>query len=364
MYLKFDIFFRRLFILLALIVFVYALYLMSPVIIPFVSAFFLAYLLNPVVTTLAKYISRFSATVVVYAMIVAIVVLITKWLLPMLWGQARILWDYVPVAVSWYNDTGRIWLNERTNSHLLALDSNVVRDQVTLYLQTNYQVSDVQSIVMKAFSSGLYLLNIAGLAVLVPILTFYFLLHWHERLRIWGESVPRPYQAKTFEIAKDCDTALMSFVKGQFSVMILLGAIYAVQLHFLGLDLGLTIGMIAGIASFVPYLGFGVGIIAAMIAGLLEFGTDWIKLAMIIGAFMIGQVMEGYVLQPLLLGDKIGLSPLWVIFVVLAGASMFGFAGMLIALPVAAVLNVLFHHAYKGYQNSEFYKGQKQYRLF
>lgn len=363
----FDIFFRRLFILLVLIGLVYAIYLMSPVIVPFVAAFFLAYLLNPVVTTLAnrgKFMSRFTATMIVYAFVVMVLVLVVRWAIPILWAQAKILWSYVPVAVDWYNEVGRVWLSKRTGSDLLALDPNVVRDHVIGYLQTNYQVSDAQSIIMKAFSSGMYFANVVGMLVLIPILTFYFLMNWRERLNLWADSVPRPYQAKTRQIAHDCDMALMSFVKGQFLVMILLGAIYAVQLHFLGLDLGLTIGMIAGIASFVPYLGFGVGIIIAMIAGVLEFGVDWIKLGMIVGAFMVGQAMEGYVLQPLLLGDKIGLSALWVIFAVLAGASMFGFVGMLVALPVAAVINVLFHHLYDAYKNSEFYKGRRQYRLF
>lgn len=360
----FDVFFRRLFILLFLIIFLYALYLVAPVIVPFVAAFILAYLLNPIVMTLSKYVSRFTAILLVYAMIGAIIFLLIRWAMPVLWAQMKILWDYLPVAVDWYNESGRVWLGKHTNSELIALDPDVIREHAITYLQTNYQVSDAQSIVMKALSSGLSLANTVGMLVLIPILTFYFLMNWQTRLNTWINAVPTAYRPKTLMIAKDCDIALMSFVKGQFLVMILLGVIYAVQLHLLGLQLGLTIGMVAGIASFVPYLGFGVGFIVAIIAGLLQFGVDWVKLGLIGGAFMVGQAMEGYVLQPLLLGDKIGLSPLWVIFAVLAGASLFGFVGMLIALPVSAVINVLFHHAYQAYQNSEWYKGRRQYRLF
>lgn len=156
----------------------------------------------------------------------------------------------------------------------------------------------------------------------------------------------------------------MEFIKGQLLVMVLLGAIYAVQLQLIGLELGLTIGMVAGIASFVPYLGFGLGFIAAIIAGLFQFGFDWFYLSLIVGAFLVGQAAEGYVLQPLLLGDKIGLSPLWVIFAVLAGASLLGFVGMLIALPVSAVINVLFRHLYAYYRSTDFYKGRVQLDLF
>lgn len=360
----FDVFFKRLFILVLIVGFLYALYLMAPVIAPFVAAFILAYLLNPVVTVLAKHMSRFTAIMMVYAMAVAVAFLVVRWAVPMLWAQAKIAWNYLPVAVDWYNDVGRIWIAKHTNSELIALNENVVREHVLMYLQTNYQVSDVQSIVMRTLSSGLVLANLTGLLVLVPILAFYFLLDWQHRLYVWGEAVPFLWRKKAFEIAKDCDLALMSFVKGQLLVMFLLGVIYAVQLHFIGLELGFTIGLFAGIASFVPYLGFGLGMVAAMVAGALQFGLDWVKLGMIFGAFMIGQAMEGYVLQPLLLGDKIGLSPLWVIFAVLAGASMFGFVGMLVALPVSAVLNVLFHHAYLAYKTSEWYKGRRQYRLF
>lgn len=361
---RFDVFFKRLFILVAMGVFLYALYLLTPVILPFLVAFILAYLLNPVVTTLNKHMGRVMATCVVYALIGAIIALLIRWAVPVVWAQMKILWDYLPVAVEWYNDTGRVWLTKRTGNELLALDADVIREQAILYLQTNYQISDVQSIVWQVAISGIGFVSKAGVFLLIPILSFYFLINWYERLGIWAVAIPTPYRKKTLQIAKDCDVALMSFVKGQFLVMILLGVIYAVQLQLIGLELGITIGMVAGIASFVPYFGFFVGIVAAMVAGVLQFGLDWVKLALIGGAFMIGQLMEGYVLQPFLLGDKIGLSPIWVIFAVLAGAALFGFVGMLIALPVSALINVLFHHAYDAYIHSEWYQGRRQYRLF
>ncbi|MBS9779567.1 MAG: AI-2E family transporter, partial [Moraxellaceae bacterium] len=128
--------------------------------------------------------------------------------------------------------------------------------------------------------------------------------------------------------------------------------------------LGLLIGMIAGLASFVPYLGFAIGFISAIGAGLFQFGLDWVSLGMIAGAFMIGTTIEGYILQPFLLGDKIGLSPLWVMFAVLAGASLLGFVGMLVALPVAAIINVLFKHFFAWYLKSNWYNGKYQLKLF
>lgn len=360
----FDLFFKRLFILIFLGGLVYAIYLMKSVIAPFVVAFVLAYLLNPIVSKLAKQMSRFTAVLVVYALAVVALFLLVGWAVPMLWQQLKIFWNYLPVAVDWYNGTGRIWVEQYTGNQLLEIDDDVIREQVTLYLQSHYQFSDVRSILRRLLTSGMGFANVVGMVFLVPILTFYFLMSWQARLQTWGQAIPISHRPTAFMIAKDCDRALMSFVKGQFTVMILLGLIYAVQLQIIGLEIGFVIGMIAGIASFVPYLGFGVGIVVAMVAGLLQFGLDWVKLVLIFGAFMVGQAVESYVLQPFLLGDKIGLSPLWVIFVVLAGASLFGFVGMLIALPVGAVINVLFLHAYKAYQESEWYKGRRQYRLF
>ncbi|OOR87750.1 AI-2E family transporter [Moraxella caviae] len=360
MFSRLDPFFRRLFILTFLVLFLYALYLMKSVIAPFFAAFILAYFLNPLVSMVAKFMPRILAIAVVYISGLFVLGGLLIWLMPMLWAQLQLAWESLPALVTWYNDVVRAWIGQHTNSELMPLELNVISDALVKFFQNNYQVADAQSFIRQALTSGVSAANSLGLTVMVPILTFYFLLGWHKRLASWQAAIPKPYTKKVLEIAKDCDRALMNFAKGQLLVMLLLGAIYAVQLHLIGLNLGLIIGISAGIASFVPYLGFGFGIVAALAAGLFQFGFDWVYLALIVGAFMVGQVLEGYVLQPLLLGDKIGLSPLWVIFSVLAGASLLGFVGMLIALPVSAVLNVLVHHAYKAYLDSDWHKGARQ----
>ena len=359
-----DPFFRRAFILVFLGIIFYALFLMRSVLVPFIAAFVFAYMLNPVVTALSRIMHRMLAILVVYVFGVLLIGALLTWLIPMLWGQIQLAWESIPLAVQWYNKVGRVWIGEQMGSLPVRLELDMLSNTIIAYLQENYQVADAQSFIKKALSSGANVANNVGLVVMVPILTFYFLINWHGRLQTWHDAIPKPYQKKVADIAKDCDTALMSFVKGQLSVMILLGFIYAIQLQLIGLKLGLIIGISAGIASFVPYLGFGLGILAALIAGLFQFGLDPIYLGLIIGAFMVGQAMEGYVLQPLLLGDKIGLSALWVIFSVLAGASLFGFVGMLIALPVSAIINVLFQHAYHAYLKSDYHQGQKQLSLW
>lgn len=359
-----DPFFKRLAIVVAMVVFLYLIYLLTPVIIPFVCAFILAYLFNPLVTRMSRYVPRWLSIIVVYAVICVGLGVLLWWLIPMLWLQLQAGWEYAPRMVQWYNEEVRTWINQFSRFNLPPLDSQIVSNTFIEYLNENYNVEDAQSLAVQVLSSGMTVINNAGLVVLVPILTFYFLFNWDERLRTWRQALPAASADKIVEIAHDCDEALMAFIKGQLLVMILLGVVYAVQLQLIGLELGLIIGMVAGVASFVPYLGFGIGFIAAIIAGLFQFGLDWLQLGLIVGAFLVGQAVEGYVLQPLLLGDKIGLSPLWVIFSVLAGAALMGFVGMLIALPVSAILNVLFHHAYEAYKKTEFYKGRKQYRLF
>lgn len=359
-----DPFFKRLFIVVAIVIALVLLRLMLPVIIPFVCAFVLAYLFNPLVRWLSQYVKRWIAILVVYATITLGMVLLLWWLVPTLWHQLQAAWDYMPKVLAWYNDVALQWFATNTRIRLPVLEAKGFSETLVDYMQTHYNISDASTWMSQILASSMSFVNSAGLIVLVPILTFYFLFNWDQRLFSWKMAVPASYSKKVISIAKECDRALMEFIKGQLLVMVLLGVIYAVQLQLIGLELGLIIGMTAGIASFVPYLGFGLGFIASIIAGLFQFGFDWFHLSLIVGAFLVGQAAEGYVLQPLLLGDKIGLSPLWVIFAVLAGASLLGFVGMLIALPVSAVINVLFRHLYAYYQSTDFYKGRKQLTLF
>lgn len=353
-----DPFFHRIITLGVISGLLYTLFLLRSVIAPFAVAFIFAYMLNPLVSKLSKKIPRIMAIIIVYVFLLLLCGALLLWLLPMLWKQLQILWQSIPAVVIWYNDVARAYVAKNTDFSLPALDYDTFSVLMT-YIQNTYEISDAQSMIKKVLSSGVNVASTFGMVVIMPILTFYFLMNWQERLHSWLSMFPIAYQKKVTVIAKDCDVALMSFIKGQLSVMILLGMIYAIQLQLIGLNLGLIIGISAGIASFVPYLGFGVGICSALITGVVQFGFDPMYLILIMGAFMVGQAMEGYVLQPLLLGNKIGLSALWVIFSVLAGASLFGFVGMLIALPVSAIINVLFHHVYDAYRQSNYYfKGQ------
>ena len=361
-----DVFFKRVFISLFLVAIGYIIYQLQSVILPFLVAFILSYAINPLVQKLQDkaHIRRWVAILLVYLSTALMIGLILWWLIPLVWEQLQSAWKYVPTAIDYYNNTLRGWVRSHTPIRLPAMQVRDMSKGLVDFLKENYNITDARSFFTNLMLSGMSVINVAGIVVLVPILMFYFLYNWDERLIKIRHMIPNRYILSVYRIAKESDEALMSFIKGQLLVMVLLGMVYAVQLQLIGLKVGLIIGMIAGIASFVPYLGFTLGFIAAIIAGLFQFGVDWVHLVLIVGAFMVGQAVEGYILQPLLLGDKIGLSPLWVIFAVLAGAALAGIAGMLIALPLAAVLNVLFKHAYDSYRETEFYKGDAQYSLF
>ena len=361
-----DVFFKRVFISLFLVAIGYIIYQLQSVILPFLVAFILSYAINPLVQKLQDkaHIRRWVAILLVYLSTALMIGLILWWLIPLVWEQLQSAWKYVPTAIDYYNNTLRGWVRSHTPIRLPAMQVRDMSKGLVDFLKENYNITDVRSFFTNLILSGMSVINVAGIVVLVPILMFYFLYNWDERLVKMRHMIPNRYIPSVYRIAKEIDEALMSFIKGQLLVMVLLGMVYAVQLQLIGLKVGLIIGMMAGIASFVPYLGFTLGFIAAIIAGLFQFGVDWVHLVLIVGAFMVGQAVEGYILQPLLLGDKIGLSPLWVMFAVLAGASLAGIAGMLIALPLAAVLKVLFQHAYDIYRETEFYKGDAQYSLF
>lgn len=361
-----DPLFRRLFILVSIAVFLYILYLLKPVLLPFLSAFILAYAINPLVQKIQDkfHLRRWLAILLVYLSIGLGIGLILWWLLPLLWNQIQAAWQYLPTMIEYYNNTIRGWVRSHTPVRLPVLEVRDMSKSLVDYLKENYNITDASSFFSNLLLSGMGIINVAGLVVLVPILMFYFLYDWEDRLFKIRHAIPNRYVPTVYEIAKESDAALMSFLKGQLLVMVLLGITYAVQLQLIGLKVGLIIGMIAGLASFVPYLGFGLGFVAAIIAGFFQFGMDWVQISLIVGAFLVGQAVEGYILQPLLLGDKIGLSPLWVIFAVLAGAQLAGIAGMLVALPLASVLNVLARHAYEAYRQSNYYQGNNQLSLF
>lgn len=355
---------KRIFLLAGIALCLWVLYLLKPVVIPFIAAFLVAYLFSPIVEKLDRFLPRWLSISIVFIGIGVLVTWAMWFLVPLIWKQLIYARDSIPAGIHWVNSTLLPWASHTFNVDRMEIDTDQISKVVMEYVQTNYSADSVQSMALKIAQSGLNFIQVGGTVVLIPIIAFYFMLDWKRMLENLKGLIPRQYETKTLEIVGECHSVLGAFVKGQFLVMILLGIIYAVGLQLIGLEVGLIIGMIAGLCSIIPYLGFGVGIISAVIATLFQFGLDWTHLALVGVVFMVGQVVEGYILQPFLLGDKIGLSPVAVVFAVLAGAQLGGFIGMLIALPVAAVIVVLLKHVREFYEHSDFYQSNSTVKLY
>ena len=350
---------RRILILAGIALILWVLYLLKPVVVPFVAAFLIAYLFSPLVNVLHRIgLARWLSISIVFIGIGIVVTLVMWYLVPLVWQQLMYARDSIPAGIHWINYTFLPWLSDSFNLVPMEIDTDQISSVVMDYVQTNYSADSIQAMLLKLAQSGLNFIQIGGTIVLIPIIAFYFLLDWDRMLDSLRRLIPRPYEKTTLNIVSECHSVLGAFVKGQFLVMVLLGVVYAVGLQLIGLEIGLIIGMIAGLCSIIPYLGFAVGIIAAVIATFFQFGLDWWQLVLVGIVFMVGQAVEGYILQPFLLGDKIGLSPVAVVFAVLAGAQLAGFLGMLIALPVAAVIVVLLRHIREYYEHTPFYGDQ------
>ena len=347
---------KRIFILAGIALILWILYLLKPVVIPFVAAFLVAYLFSPVVEKLSKILPRWMSIAIVFIGIGVVFTWAMWFVAPLVWKQLIYARDSIPAGIHWINSTFLPWVSNTFSVEHMEIDTDQISKVVMEYVQTNYSADSIQSLALKVAQSGLSFISVGGTIVLIPIIAFYFLLDWNRMLLSLKSLIPRQYEASTLKIVAECHSVLGAFVKGQFLVMVLLGIVYAVGLQLVGLEVGLIIGMVAGLCSIIPYLGFGVGIIAAVIACFFQFGLDPKHLLMVLAVFGIGQLIEGYILQPFLLGDKIGLSPVAVVFAVLAGAQLSGFVGMLIALPVAAVIVVLLKHAKEWYEQSQFYQ--------
>jgi predicted PurR-regulated permease PerM len=330
------------------------LYLLGPVLVPFAVSALLAWLANPMVQRLERNgRSRTTGTLIVFTLMALLLVLGLLILVPLVESQLQKLIDWLPKLALWITGTVVPWLERKLRMNLASyVDPMVIADLLRAHWQ---QAGGIAATIIGGLSkSGLAILGwIANLA-LIPVLTFYFLRDWPEFIERIRELLPRPVEPTVSGLARESDQMLGGFIRGQLSVMVSLGMVYGVGLWAIGLDVGLLIGMIAGLVSFVPYLGATVGISAALIAAGVQYG-DLQHLLLVGAVFAVGQTIESFLLVPWLVGDKIGMHPVAVIFAIMAGGQLFGFLGVLLALPVAAVAMVLLRHAHKVYTDSALY---------
>jgi predicted PurR-regulated permease PerM len=331
-----------------------AIWLLSPILTPFVLSALLAWLGNPLVQRLERAgRSRNTAVLIVFALMTIVVVVAVLLLIPLLETQITQLYLWLPKLAQWVTTVVVPWLETRFNISLKEyVDPMALVNLVKGHWQ---QAGGVASKVLGGISkSGLAILGWIATISLIPVVTYYFLRDWQTMLSRVQELLPRPLEPTVMKLARESDDMLGGFLRGQISVMFSLGAIYACGLWLVGVEFGFLIGFVAGLVSFVPYLGAVVGISAALIAALVQ-GMDPVHLVLVLAVFGVGQTLESFLLTPWLVGDRIGLHPVAVIFSIMAGGQLFGFLGVLLALPVTAVIMVLVRYAHQQYTESHLY---------
>ena len=328
-------------------------YLLSPVLLPFAFAGMLAYLADPLADKLETYrLSRTLSVSIVFAVMTLILVLVLLLVVPGLERQIGRFMANLPHYAAWLNEGVIPAIERHFKLHIGPIDMN----RITKILTSHWQKAGglVAALMGSVSRSGAVILDWLMNLLLIPVVTFYLLRDWDVLIVKIRELLPRRMVPTVIKLAQEVDTVLAAFLRGQFLVMLALGAIYSIGLWLTGLDMALLIGMLAGLISFVPYLGSLVGITIAAVAALFQY-HDVFSLVPVAFVFAVGQALEGMVLTPLLVGDKIGLHPVAVIFAVLAGGQLFGFLGILLALPVASVIMVLIRHIHEIYRDSDFY---------
>ena len=329
-------------------------WLLAPILTPFVISALLAWMGDPMVARLERSgRSRSTAVILVFTLMALILVLAVLVLVPLLEDQLNQLLDWLPNLANWITVTAVPWIEQRFHVQIRHyVDPQVL---VTLLKSHWQQAGGVVATVLGGISkSGLTILHWITNIALVPVLTFYFLRDWRELLTSLRELVPRPLEATILRLAKESDEVLGGFLRGQLSVMVSMGVIYATGLSLIGIQFGILIGFVAGLVSFVPYLGAIIGVSSALIAAMVQYG-DVTHLLLVLTVFGIGLTAEGFLLVPWMVGDRIGLHPVAVIFSIMAGGELFGFLGVLLALPTAAVAMVGLRFAHQRYTESHLY---------
>ena len=341
----------------ALVGFLVFLYVFSGILLPFVAGMILAYLLDPVADRIERLgINRLIAALIILATFVVLFVLVLILVLPIVGHQLGALLRSLPGYVTALQD----FVSRNIDSAgqlptVLGMQPTDLKSSLGGLLTQGAQW--FATMLTSIWSGGQALLSVLALLVVTPVVAFYMLLDWDRMVREIDGWVPRRSVETVRQIAREMDEGVSGFIRGQVSVCLILGAYYAIGLTIVGLDFGLLIGIFIGMISFIPYVGATIGMILSVGLAVAQFWPDWTMVAAVAAVFAVGQFIEGNVLQPKLIGEHVGLHPVWLMFALFAFGSLFGFVGMLIAVPAAAAVGVLARFAIARYLTSPFYTG-------
>jgi predicted PurR-regulated permease PerM len=339
----------------ALAAFALFLWVFSPIMLPFIAGFVLAYFLDPVADALERIgLSRVLATALILLLALAFIIAVVVLVVPVLADQMGKLAAEMPTLAkaltARFNEWAPQWLKD-----MLAQPNGDTSGTVTNVASS--AASWVASLLKSLWTGSMALFNVVSLIIITPIVAFYLLADWDHMVARVDSWLPRDHAGEVRAIARDIDAAMAGFIRGQGTVCLLLGTFYAVGLWAAGLKFGLAIGLGAGLLSFIPYVGVLIGGITAIGVALVQFWPDYAAILLVAGIFAVGQFVEGNFLSPKLVGSSIGLHPVWLMFALLAFGYVFGFAGLLLAVPMAAALGVMVRYALARYLASRLYTG-------
>lgn len=332
-------------------------WLLNDILLPFVVGVVVAYFLDPIVRRLQRLgLSRTWATTAVTVLAVLIAAGVATAILPPLFSQLQSLILNMPDYT--VKLAARVLplidpLRERLDLPKLSLQEL----QAEVAQRAGQLLAFLGTIVGQVAQRGIALVNLLALLFLTPVVTFYLLRDWEKVVAALDGALPLDHADTIRKLAHESNQAIAGYVRGQALVCIILGSIYAIGLSLVGLQFGLVIGLIAGAISFIPFVGTFVGAVMALGMALVQFPPDWMGVIKVAAVFLVGQMLEGNVLSPKLVGDRVGLHPVWIMFALLAGGSLFGFVGVLLAVPTSAVIGVVVRHLLGRYRDSGYYRG-------
>ena len=334
----------------AMAVFLVILWFLGNVILPFVLGGAIAYFLDPVADRIEKMgASRALATAIITLVAILTFVLMALLVIPLLVQQSVSLFETAPKL---FQDLQGFLTTQFPS---LVDEDSVLRQSLISVGETIRQRGG--ELLNTVLTSAASLLNVVLLFVIVPVVAFYLLYDWDKMIARIDDLLPRDHAPVIRHLAREVDQTLASFIRGMGTVSLILGTYYAVALMLVGLQFGLVVGAIAGLITFIPYVGAIVGGALAIGLALFQFWGDWLTISLVAGIFVLGQVVEGNILTPKLVGSSVGLHPVWLIFALTVFGSLFGFVGMLVAVPVAAAIGVVARFGVDGYKSSLLYRG-------
>jgi len=341
----------------ALVVFVGLLWLLSPILLPFVLGMAIAYVLDPLANRLSKHgVSRLLAALIILGGFVAVLVLLLLLIAPVLSQQFSSFIENAPFYAQrlqvFVSDPSHPWIKRMIGDNLVGADKSVgdILNQAMGYL-TRFLAS--------LWSQGQTLLSIFSLVIITPVVAFYLICDWDRMLSTMDRLVPLPQRETVRSLGREIDATISAYVRGQSGVCLILGSYYAVGLTLAGLNFGLLIGVVSGLISFIPYVGSLTALVLALAVAAAQFIPDWTRIVTVVGIVLVGQFLEGNLLSPKLVGHSVGLHPVWLMFALFAFGYLFGFVGLLLAVPLAAAAGVLIRFAIRRYLASPFYTGAR-----